>query len=153
MLAHGNLSIEQIEKINTAKFISTLDRLLSTPTVRAAMGFDIDKGKLFTQLPADEAIKPLRRIVLDLANKDINVNDVKSKEQQNAYISKLKSSDRPDLAKRTGHAVAIDSIKEKDFSAKNSLTKQVRAPHTKPRTSVIPNSCRLKINTPKINGI
>jgi hypothetical protein len=53
VLEHGGLSEEQKVQINNAKFISTLDRLLSTPTVRAAIGFDIDAGKLITDLPAD----------------------------------------------------------------------------------------------------
>ncbi len=43
---------------------SQMDRLISTPDVRKASGFEIRKGKLITTLPAEEALKPLKRIVL-----------------------------------------------------------------------------------------
>jgi len=46
----------------------TLDRLLSTPAVRAAIGLTITDQKFYTSLPAEEAIRPLTRIVRDLAN-------------------------------------------------------------------------------------
>jgi hypothetical protein len=154
VLQHGDLSEEQIERINDAKFLTTLDRLLSTPTVREAIGFDIDKGKLFTQLPPDEAIKPLRRIVLDLAEKAINVTDVKTKDQQNAYISKLKLPDRADLSRKSDKLVAVDSITDRDFAAKPSpATRQPRATRSGPRVTVVPKSCRLKVTTPKIADI
>ena len=128
MLEHAGLSDEQKEQINNAKFISTLDRLLSTPSVREAIGFGIDAGKLQTELPADEAIKPLKRIVLDLAEKEINVNDVKTKDQQNAYIAKLKHSDRADLTKKTGAMIAIDEITSKDFKVKAPPHRRSRKP-------------------------
>jgi len=71
----------QIDQIMNVKFITTLDRLLSTPSVRTAIGFDIDKDELMTELPPEEALKPLKRIVLDLVEKKINVTRLKSKEQ------------------------------------------------------------------------
>ena len=154
VLQHGNLSEDQIENINNSKFLTTLDRLLSTPTVRSAIGFDIDKGKLYTELPADEAIKPLKKIVLDLAEKQINVNDVKSKDQQNAYVAKLKSSERPDLAKKSGTPVAVDSITDKDFATKPTPPpRRPRASRPGPRTTVVPRTCKLKVTIPKILGI
>jgi hypothetical protein len=58
VLEHGGLTEDQKEQINNAKFISTLDRLLSTPTVRAVIGVEINRGKLETALPPEEALKP-----------------------------------------------------------------------------------------------
>jgi hypothetical protein len=154
VLQHGDLSEEQVEKINTTKFLTTLDRLLSNPAARSVIGFEIDKGRLLTQLPPDEAIKPLKKIVLDLAEKAINVNDVKTKDQQNAYVGTLKKADRADLSRKTGSPVAVDSITQKDFSAKHAPSaKHARARSPKPRTTVIPSSCKLRIATPKISGI
>src|ERR1019366_7345502 len=154
VLEYAGLSDDQKEQITNAKFISTLDRLLSTPTVRAAIGFDIEAGKLTTELPADEAIKPLKRIVLDLAEKEINVNDVKSRDQQNSYIARLRAADRADLSKKTGSSITIDSITEKDFRAKAApATKRTRAARTAARTNIVPKSCKLNVTTPKILGI
>ena len=154
VLQHGHLSEEQIERINTSRFLSTLDRLLSTPTVRAALGFDIDKGKLLTALPADEAIRPLKKIVLDLAEKEINVNDVKTRAQQDAYISTLKKADRPDFSKAASVNVPVDQMTEKDFSATHTLPlKQARVTRPSPRNSLVTKNCKLKVTTPKIEEI
>jgi len=154
VLEHGNLSEDQVERINTAKFLTTLDRLLSNPAVRAEIGVEIDKGKLLTQLPPDEAIKPLKKIVLDLAEKEINVNDVKTKDQQNGYIAKLKLADRADLSKKTGTLVAVDTITDKDFSAKHApISKRPHVRRPSPRTTLIPRAYKLNIPVPKIAGI
>jgi hypothetical protein len=154
VVQHGELSEDQTDRINNSRFLTTLDRLLSTPTVRAAIGFEIDKGKLLTELPPEEAIKPLKKMVLDLAEKEITVSHVKTKEQQNAYISKLKASERPDLSKKTGKQIAIDSIKERDFSAQHGpVSRRPKTARSKPRNTVVPRSCKLNIPTAKIEGI
>jgi hypothetical protein len=154
VLEHANLTEDQTEQI-TGKFpLTTLDRLLSTPSVRAAIGFEIDKGKLLTELPAEEALKPLKRIVLDLAEKKINVSGLKSKEQQNDYIGKLKSSDRPNLSKKSGSVLAVEGMTGKDFSPKgSSAPKKSRAARAAPRVHIVPKSCKLKVTTPKIAGV
>jgi len=72
---HAKLTDDQRKLLDGRFPITTLDRLLSTPDVRSKIGFEIKEDKLLTALPADEAIKPLRRIVLDLAEKKINVTN------------------------------------------------------------------------------
>lgn len=154
VLQHANLTEDQIDQIVNGKFITTLDRLLSTPSVRTAIGFDIDRDKLMTELPPEEALKPLKRIVLDLAEKKINVTRLKSKEQQNDYIGALKAADRPNLSKKSGTAKAIEAVKDSDFGAKPSPSgKRPRSGRTTPRTTVVPRNCRLKIPVTKIAGI
>ncbi len=49
--------------------ITTLDRLLATPDVRKRIGVEVKNRKLYSALPAAELMKPLRRIVLDLAQR------------------------------------------------------------------------------------
>lgn len=154
VLGYAGLSETQKDQINNAKFISTLDRLLSTPTVRAAIGLEITAGKLTTELPADEAIKPLKRIVLDLADKEINVNDVKTKDQQNSYVAQLKHVDRADLTKKTGTPVAIDEMRARDFKSKSTPpAKKVKTPKTPPRSTLVPRACKLNVTNAKIAGI
>jgi hypothetical protein len=151
---HAKLTDEQ-KKIIDGRFpITTLDRLLSTPGVRSKIGFEIKDNKLLTSLPADEAIKPLRRIVLDLAEKTINVTTLKLKPQQLEYVSKLEKADSPDLSKKTGSLRAVEGISEHDFAS----GPQAKAKKTKPaskaaRTTAIPKACRLNITNPKIEEI
>jgi hypothetical protein len=96
--------------------ITTLDRLLSTPSVRAKIGMEIADGKLLTSSPPDEAIKPLRRMILDLAEKTVNVTKLKLKPQQLEYISKFDAVDQPDLKKKTT-TQPIQDFTQKDFKA------------------------------------
>ena len=114
---YGNLSEDQKNIIEGRFPITTLDRLLSTPSVRAKIGFDIDHDKLVTSLPPDEAIKPLRRIVLDLAEKTVNVTKLKSKAQQIEYISGLASADGPNFSKKQGAARPSRDFQSRIFSA------------------------------------
>ena len=154
VLEHGGLSDEDKERIAGKFPLTTLDRLLSTPSVRTAIGFEITGGKLQTELPPEEALKPLKRMVLDLAGKDWNVTKLKSKDQQNAYIGKLKASDRPNLSRKTGTALAVEGITDKDFAAKPpSPAKKSRAGRTSQRTTIVPKSCKLNVTTAKIDGI
>ena len=141
---HGNLTDEQLNSIGESRFISTLDRLLSTPDVRTEIGLSIKDGKLLTTLPADEAIKPLRRIVLDLAEKRVNVTQLKKKDQQVAYVKKLDANARPDLSKK-GPERPVLEIEASDFSKPVKQTKNRRKLDPSDRKTVVPKGCNLVI--------
>jgi hypothetical protein len=152
--AHADLTEEQADLLAGKFPVSTLDRLLSTPAVRAAIGFEIKDGKLQTELPPEEAIKPLTRIIIDLAEKKKTVTDLKSKDQQIAYISGLKPADRPNMAKKTGVLTPVEGISESDFKAKPTpADKKARGPKTPARNNIVPRNCKLNVTTAKIQGI
>lgn len=150
---HGNLNEDQKKVIEGRFPITTLDRLLSTPSVRSKIGFEIKDDKLLTSLPPDEAIKPLRRIVLDLAEKTVNVTKLKLKPQQIDYISHIAPADRPNLSKKTTTKRPVEGFSEQDFAGTPKKTKKAKAPSKTPRTTAIPKSCRLNITNPKIEEI
>src|ERR1017187_9513026 len=151
---HGNLTDAQQQIIEGRFPITTLDRLLSTPGVRSKIGFEIKDDKLLTSLPPDEAIKPLRRIVLDLAEKTVNVTKLKLKPQQIDYVSKLDKTDCPNLSKKAGSPRAVEGISEQDFSASAKIkTKKTKPASKAARTTAIPKSCRLNVTNPKIEEI
>ncbi len=102
---HADLSEEQKKLLDGRFPITTLDRLLSTPSVRTKIGFEIKDNKLLTSLPPDEAIKPLKRIVLDLAEGKENVTKLKLVSQQVAYVSRFGKTDTPDLLKKQDRLV------------------------------------------------
>jgi hypothetical protein len=154
VLEHGDLD-DQLKDQISAKFpISTLERLLATPSVRHAIGFDIRNKKLETELPAAEALKPLKRLVVDLAMNTINVSLVKTRKQQEEYIGKLKHADRPDLTKKTGSVSSVDSMTDRDFApTSGSGSKKSRATRVGPRRTIVPKSCKLTITNAKIEKI
>jgi hypothetical protein len=151
---HANLTEEQKNLLDGRFPITTLDRLLSTPGVRSKIGFEIKDDKLFTSLPPEEAIKPLKRIVLDLAEKKINVTKLKLKTQQVEYVSGLGRSDSPDLSKKTKTVRPIEGIAGGDFAATSQPDKKkAGATRSVPRLTVVPKNCKLSVVNPKIAEI
>jgi len=154
VLEHGDLDDELKDQISTKFPISTLERLLATPSVRHAIGFDIRNNKLETELPAAEALKPLKRLVVDLATNAINVSHVKTRKQQEEYIGKLKPGDRPDLAKKTGSVTSVDGMTDRDFAPTLGIgPKKARTARVGPRRTVVPKGCKLNITNAKIEKI
>jgi len=154
VLEHAELTDDQKELISGKFPLTTLDRLLSTPSVRSTIGFDIEKGKLRTELPAEEALKPLKRIVLDLAEKTVTVTDLKKVGQQEDYIARMKSADKPNLSRKSGTPSAIESMTEKDFRSKaGAPAKRSRSARTPARHNVVPKSCKLNVTNAKIAEI
>ena len=154
VVEHGGLSDDQKELLEGKFPLTTLDRLLATPSVRATIGLDIVNDKLITDLPPEEVLKPLKRMVLDLAQKNINVTQLKSREQQDDYVAKFKSSDRPNLSSKTGTPLPIEGISERDFAASHqTVAKRSRVSRPSPRNAVIPKGCSLNVTTAKIAGI
>lgn len=150
VLNYGGLTEEEKQAVEDQFPITTLDRLLSTPAVRDKIGVEISDSKLKTSLSPAEVIKPLRKIVLDLAYETVNVTKLKSKEQQIAYVSKL-GKDLPDLAKRSGPLKAVDGLEEKDF--KPSTPKPKPKPKPPVRKTLIPRDCYLTVSNAKIAEI
>lgn len=151
VLEHGDLGDEEKAIVEDYFPISTLDRLLSTPAVRNLIGVEIAESKLKTDLPAAEIIKPLRRMVLDLATETINVTGLKSRDQMVAYTSKL-GKDLPNLAKRTGDLKPVDELGDRDFKPPPAP----KPPKPKPvpiRKTLIPRDCYLTVSNPKIAEI
>jgi hypothetical protein len=152
VLTHGSLSEEEKESVESYFPISTLDRLLSTPAVRAKIGVDISDAKLRTDLLPTEVIKPLRRMVLDLANEVVNVSALKSKDQMVAYVSKI-GKDLPNTGKRTGKLVAVDEWSDRDFSTASAKPKPKPKPKPPVRKTLIPRDCYLTVSNAKIAEI
>lgn len=151
VVSHGALSEEEKEIVEDRFPISTLDRLLSTPSVRKKIGVDITESKLKTSLPPTEVIKPLRRIVLDLASGTVNVSQLKNKEQQNTYIGKL-GKDLPDLSKQSGELRPIDVLEDSDF--KTPAPRPKPKPRPAPvRKTLIPRDCYLTVSNAKMAEI
>jgi hypothetical protein len=148
---HGKLSDEEKELIEDRFPITTLDRLLSTPAVRSKIGVEIAGGKLRTALPPDEVIKPLRRIVLELATGTINVTNLKHKDQQVEYADKL-GKDLPNLAKKGKVPVAVDEWSDQDFAprAPKPVKPKPKPRPPAPRTTLIPRDCYLTVSNAKI---
>lgn len=151
---HGALTEDEQKAL--AKFpITTLDRLLSTPAVRKHIGFEVKDNKLQTSLPADEAIKPLKRIALDLAigrdGKKITVTKLKSVTQQTDYIKTLDKADMPDMSKVGEKARAIEDIPATEFKSRKEKAKRTKKPPE--RLYIVPKGSQLRVTNTRIAEI
>jgi hypothetical protein len=153
VLSHGDLADEEKAQVEDQFPITTLDRLLSTPGVRTKIGVEIANQKLTTDLPPDEAIRPLRRMVLDLGTRAVNVTALKSRDQMVEYISNY-GKDLPNLAKRTGAQKAVDEWGDPDFRPPPAQPARQPRPRPAPvRRTLIPRDCHLTVSNAKIAEI
>ena len=158
VMAEGGFSAAKQEEIENKFPITTLDRLMSTPAVRTIIGVQSSKGELSTDLPFPDLIKVLRKIVLDLSEGKVNVNNLKSKEQQINYVSNLVDV-LPDPAKRHGAFRPIaqkeaDTARDANDEPGESETPPAPKPATpRPRKALIPADCKLNVDIPKIRKV
>lgn len=148
----GGISADLREKIADRFPISTLQRFVEDKEVRRALGLDVKKGKLVTTLPAKEAVKPLRRIVTDLATKKKQVGNFMKSQQMLDYISGFDKSSAPDLTKATGEARAVDEIPIVEFGRSAKPTRR-RRPDPSDRREVVPRGCPIKVTDNRIAEI
>lgn len=131
--------------------ITNLDRLLATPGVRERLGLDLEEGELLSDLPQAELLRPLKRIVSDIALKKVTVSQIKSKDDRLKYLDSL-GRDLPDLSKRTGNPEPLEqlSVHSKDGSAKAKSS--TRNHSLLERKALIPSQsqCPLHINDHKL---
>ncbi|RYY84838.1 MAG: hypothetical protein EOO15_18465 [Chitinophagaceae bacterium] len=155
VLAKGGLQEDEKAEILENFPITTLDRLLSAKAFRKGIGVDVKDRKLFTNLPEDQVVKPLTRIVRDLASGKVTVSDLKNQTQQATYLSNL-GKDLPNLKKAT----STDTLVENLSKGSGAATAKVQAPSKPqkpstppPRKSVIPRQCKLAVSVSKIHEI
>lgn len=142
----GNLTDEQKQLLDSKNYpITTLDRLLSSLDVRKLIGVEVKERKLVSDLPPDEIMKPLRRMVLDLAEKKVTVSDLKHKAQQVAYIDSFDATSKPSFDKK-GTLRAIDTISESEFE-KRHPRKPAKKRKADPaeRKNIVPHGANLNV--------
>jgi len=151
---YGNFNEGQKKSMGHTFPITTLYRLLATPEVRGLIGVEVVEQKLRSGLPANELMKPLKRMVLDLASKKINVSQLKNRADQVAYIQGFNPSEKPDLSKK-GVTRSIEEIHGNEFKEKPVGKPQSKGRFSDPseRRTIIPPRVRLNIQDSKVASI
>ena len=145
--------IDEDTKNKLAKIsITNVERVLSTPEARKALGVDIQKGELVFVAPQEEALGRLAMLVGDVANKKVKVTDLDSKDQRVAYAEEV--ADRPLPSSIAGNGTSNGSGNGTSAgrgipAAKPSSGRKVRPD----RKFLIPRTCKLTIDQPRLNKI
>ena len=151
---NADLSEKTVKRINEGKFpITNLQRLINTPYVRKKLGVDRDdSGKVVVLFPKEEILKGLTRVVDDLGTGRITVSKIKNQEQRIDYINSFGHTELPDPESEFSTTRALDDQKpDENKSTKTSGRKKSGQTHG--RSTLIPNSCKLKIDDSRINKI
>lgn len=146
---HGALTEDQVARIEAKFPLSTLSRLIESPDVRKRIGLSIKAGKLLTDLPASEVIKPLKRIVLDLAEKNIRVGSLMKKEQMIGYVGGFDKASSPDLSKR-GPERPLESIPTSEFARGIKKRTKPRTQDPSDRKFIVPKGCSINVTDNRI---
>jgi hypothetical protein len=147
-LLTGKASVElQVADFVKAKFpeigknidkipITSLERLLGDKYVKSQLGLDVQKGVVYTTIEISEISKPLGKIVSDLIDGTIDVNNIRSTGDRKKYIDGLDAEYKVDLTKKLDLPVKLDPISATTPSTTSTKkTKKAKSPLD--RTTVI----------------
>ncbi len=129
--------------------ITTVQRLLNDPQVRATLGVELKNGALTTQLSEKEVLKGLTRIIRDAALGQLRVSRIETKEDRANYINSFRRSELPAASTTRGPSRVLAPA-----PATTSTPKQAKLvdPSSK-RATLIPRVARLTIAETKANDI
>ncbi len=127
--------------------ITNLDRLLSDPKVREFLGIEINHGIIQSKVEEKEVIKGLSQVAKDLLDPSFSVKKIYTKEDREDYISKFPKNSIPNKNK--------EAEKTWQFNGNPATSKKSTKfkPNPLLRNKLIPTSCILLINNPKVNAI
>lgn len=153
VLEHGGFSEDEAEQLRNGFSLTTLRRLMESKDVREQIGLTVKDGQLLTTLPGAEVIKPLKKMVRDIADKKVGSRAFNKTGQMVDYVRGFGKADKPDLGKRVAER-PIEGIAKAEFGkgkAKSFPARKVHAPTE--RKSVVPKSCVLNVTDNRIAEI
>jgi len=141
--------------------LSSIQRLVSDPDVREALGIDITDGYVTTNLPPEEIINGLTKLVIDIATQKKSVDDIRHKDDRADYISEFTEECLPNTS---ASPVETWNIQTQTSPVKppvtpsgavaGALAGKKSVPLSTSRRNLIPSNCVLKIkNAKRINKI
>ncbi|MGP3660283.1 hypothetical protein ACTU9R_25300 [Burkholderia gladioli] len=133
--------------------ITNLQRLLGDPYVRGALGINISRGEVTSDLSRAETEKGLRRVLNDLASGKITVTDIKRKSDRAEYVDKLPKRELPNLSAKVAEWSLTKS--QSANATANGVSKVAVGTQrsSKDRLYLIPRELKLEINDHRLNKI
>ena len=147
---------EEFKKSLKKVHSSSLKRLLDDPDVREVIGISVEQRRLVSDLPPNELMKPMTKIIKDLLHPNFKVKDIYYKDDRLNYIETFKRSELPNKNKalKVKWDLQTDNPPKVDQKNSDPDKHQKKSLHlSRKRDSIIPKSCILQINQPRINQI
>ena len=137
---------EKLRNLN----ITNLQRLISDPDVRKALGLDVHKGVIRSFVPEENLVNNLLIIVRDLLAPGFTVGHIYSKEDRKNYIGSV--SNKLDTSVKTNKKWDISSAQPREEVDRLNIKTDV-VPKERPRSTMIPNNLKISISNPKLARI
>lgn len=147
----GSLSADA--RSSNVGILTNLERLLSSPDARLALGIDIVQGEVIALHDADAISKSLTRVVEDLKIGRVKVPDIYNAEHRKAYAQGLPRSVRPTRKSLLPAAVSLAGLTAGRSTPPANKRRKKAATKPPARTTVIPKASALDIDQPRINAI
>lgn len=152
VVEHAGFSGDEAEAIRTSFSLTTLRRLMESKDVRAELGLTVENGQLHSQLPGSELIKPLKRIVLDIADKTVDSRRFNKTEKMLDYVRSFKKGDKPDFSKKVVSR-PIEGIQKSEFAGAARSRGPKRKRLAGERRQVVPKNCPIAVTDNRISEI
>lgn len=154
VLEHGGFDEEEAESLRSGFSLTTLRRLIESKDVRSEIGLSVKDGQLLTTLPGDEVIKPLKRFIIDIAEKNVDSRRFNKTVPMLDYVRGLKKADKPDLSKKVAER-PVEGIAKAEFQKGAATKKSPRRKKSLPseRLQVVPKGSQLNVTDNRIAEI
>jgi hypothetical protein len=149
---HGSLSAEA--QASPQKIITTLQRLLTSPEARRALGIEVQRGEVTALYPTEEVARSLTKVVEDMKTGKVTVPDLYRAEDRQAYAEALPRAVRPKKSLLLGAPVLLADLTANVKTPRKATPPAARKGKKAPtRTTVIPQASRLNVTPPRINSV
>lgn len=152
VLEHGGLTEQEAEDIRSKFSLTTLRRVIETQPALALLGLSVKEGQLRTNLAASEIIKPLRRLVREIAEKKVTSRSFNKGDDIVKHLNGFGKPDRADISKRTTER-PIEGIQKSEFASAPRPPKPRPNKPTTERPNVVPKSCSLNVTDSRLSEI
>ena len=146
-LVKASAYLDEITRGKLAKIaITNIERILGTPEARKYLGVDVKSGRLSLIAPEEEAIARLALVVSDIANRNVRVTHLDSRDQRVSYAKEVASRPLPKPASKSGSV----TISGQRSTAHSGVSGHRISPE---RTFLIPSRFKIAISQTRINKI
>jgi hypothetical protein len=110
-------------------------------------------GQLCSVLPGSELIKPLKRVIQDIANKEVDSRSFNTTDKMLEYVRGLGKAEKPDFSKKV-RSRAVEGIQKTEFVKSAPKTAGGRKRSSQPeRRQVVPKNCPVNVTNNRIGEI
>ncbi|MGH6836332.1 MAG: hypothetical protein ACREC9_12470 [Methylocella sp.] len=152
VIEHGGFDEEAAENIREGFSLTTLRRLMDSKDVRAELGLTVENGQLHTVLPGSELIKSLKKIVLDIAAKNVDSRRFNKTEKMLEYVRGFGKADKPDFSKKVASR-PVEGIQKTEFAKARARRGTSKKAASGERRNVVPKNCALNVTNNRIAEI